>query len=109
MWEPLLLFAALAAAPDCDALAGWHAGRHGDSADARCDEQEYREAHRLGSALKALRDEYDSIARDLPTLTPEAGAVARRRQRQLAIDLEAIRGLATIKAWPLGPTPESTP
>jgi hypothetical protein len=101
MWESLLLSVALAASPSCTALDGWNSGRSG-SAD-------YREAHRLGSALKQLRDERAQIEKDLPALEPEPQAAARRRQRQLDIDLEAIHGLATIKAWPLDPAKEPTP
>ena len=109
MGEVLLLLATLATPPDCSALAGWNSGRRGAIAVAECADETYQEGYRLGDALKELQDERDDIARDLPTLTVEAGSAARRRQRQIDIDLEAIRGLATIKAWPLDPPPEPSP
>jgi hypothetical protein len=109
MWESLLLSVALAASPSCTALDGWNSGRSGSAAAATCDSEDYREAHRLGSALKQLRDERAQIEKDLPALEPEPQAAARRRQRQLDIDLEAIHGLATIKALPLDPAKEPTP
>lgn len=109
MWSSVWLAVAIAANPSCTGLDGWNAGRTGAAAESNCTAEDYREAHRLGAALKQLRDEQVEIERSLPTLKPEAQAVARRRQRQLDVDLEAIRGLATIKAWPLDPVQEPTP
>lgn len=99
--SPLSLILLLAAAPlDCGPLAGWNAGRGGAPAASACETAEYREAHRLGQALHALRRERDALERQAADATPAALGGLRRRQRQLDTDLEAIRGLATIKGWP---------
>lgn len=111
MIDSLLLLLALGAAPapDCTAVAGWNAGREGGSASAACTSDDYREAHRLGAALHELKREHAGIEARLPTL-PEAGHGAqRRRQRQITVDLEAIRGVATTRGWPLDIAPEITP
>lgn len=109
MWNSVWWALALTANPPCAALDGWNAGRSGTEARATCDGEDYREAHRLGDALKQLQDEHARIERGLPGLEPAARAAARRRQRQLEVDLEAIRGLATIKAWPLEPAAARRP
>ena len=106
---PSLLFALLIAAapPDCAPLAAWNAGRAGEPAATGCDTAaEYREAHRLGRALHELHRERYALDVQAAQATPAALGGLRRRQRQIDTDLEAIRGLATIKGWPLDPAPE---
>jgi hypothetical protein len=99
---PLLFLLVFAAAPaDCTPLAAWNAGRAGVTAAIACPEPDYREAHRLGLALHALRRERDALEVQAVQAAPGARGALRRRQRQLDTDLEAIRGLATIKGWPL--------
>lgn len=99
----------LAATPDCSAAGGWQAGRGGRAADAACEAPDYREAHRLGEALHALLKERRALATQLPQAAPAAQGPLRRRQRQLDTDLEALRGLATLRGWPLDPLPEPPP
>lgn len=100
--SPLLLVLLVAAAPiDCAPLTAWNGGRDGAPATPGCDAAEYREAHRLGQALHALRRERDVLDAQATQATVEALGGLRRRQRQIDTDLEAIRGLATIKGWPL--------
>lgn len=104
-----LMFSIAVAAPACDGLAGWNAGRDARAADAACSATEYVEAHRLGQALHALRAERDAIEAAAGTQNADAQAASRRRQRQIDIDLEAIRGVATTRGWPLDIAAEITP
>jgi hypothetical protein len=108
---PLLTALLLASSPpDCAALRGWDAGRGGIAALPACAEApDYREAHRLGDALHALKRERDALHLRLARATPAERGALQRRQRQLDTDLEAIRGLATIKGWPLDPVQEPPP
>jgi hypothetical protein len=105
----LLTLVLLGATPDCSALGGWQAGRGGASAAVECDSGDYREAHRLGSAWHALAAERRAVLAQLAAAPDPGRAALRRRQRQLDTDLEAIRGLATIRGWPLDPLPEPAP
>jgi hypothetical protein len=86
-------------AASCRDVDGWVDGRLGRAPQADCSATGYRQAHRLGSALSSLEAEHAEIEGRL-TGTPENGAL-RRRQRQIQIDLEAIRGVATVQHWPL--------
>lgn len=112
MLPTLLLAAALSANPSmatCKEVEGWNDGRIGRVANAACAAAAYREAHRLGEALHQLRSERDEIDLRAARLKAAEQAALRRRQRQIDTDLEAIRGVATIKGWPLDITPEITP
>jgi hypothetical protein len=105
----LVLLSAATSTPDCADVAGWNAGRAGRAAPAECATEGYQEAHRLGQALHELKREHADIdARAQTTPAAELGAL-RRRQRQIDIDLEAIRGVATTRGWPLDIAPEITP
>jgi hypothetical protein len=104
-----LLLSLAAVAPDCGGLAGWNAGRDGRVADAACSAAEYVEAHRLGNALHELRVERDRIEAGATSRDAGAQAASRRRQRQIDVDLEAIRGVATTRGWPLDIPAEITP
>lgn len=102
----VILLAALAAAgcsspgADCRAVDGWRQGGAGLTALPGCVNRGYREAHELGSSLQALQVERASI--DAQILEePDAAAALRRRQRQIDVDIEAIRGLAVIEGWDL--------
>ena len=109
MIESLLLALTfvLSPAPDCAAQAGWNTGREGKVAAEACRDEDYREAYRLGEALHQLKQEHAGIESRIAT-EADAGAL-RRRQRQITIDLEAIRGVATTRGWPLDIAPEITP
>lgn len=102
--SPLLLITA--ASLDCSPQAAWKAGREGEAAARDCGTAEYREAHRLGQAVHDLRRERDAVEQQAARATPDAAGALRRRQRQIDTDLEALRGLATIKGWPLDLRPE---
>jgi hypothetical protein len=102
---PLPFVLLLAAAPQCDPAQGWQAGREGLAA-ARCEAGDYREAHRLGQALHELRQERAKLLQALPGTPAAQQGALQRRVRQLDVDLEAIRGVATIKGWPLDVAPE---
>ena len=105
----LLTLVLLGAPPDCSALGGWQTGRGGAAAAPTCGSADYREAHRLGAALHALASERRALQAHLGTAAEAGRAALRRRQRQLDTDLEAIRGLATLRGWPLDPLPEPAP
>lgn len=99
---PLMVLAALAASPDaCSETQGWDDGRAGSAPRASCTEPPYREAHRLGDALRVLKQEHAQLGRAQASMDAGAKLAAGRRQRQIEVDLEAIRGVATIKHWPL--------
>lgn len=106
---PMLTALLLASSPpDCAALRGWDAGRGGIAALPACAAApDYREAYRLGDALHALKRERAALQPRLAQAAPAARGALQRRLRQLDTDLEAIRGLATIKGWPLDPVQES--
>lgn len=87
----------------CAAVDGWQDGRAGKGRADGCDGTDYAEAHRLGASLHALQVEHRAIARAIAEKTVTDVGVQQRRQRQLDNDIEALRGLATIKGWPLEP------
>jgi hypothetical protein len=110
----MLMFALFATAfavsgSACDPVHGWDAGREGKPGNAACGADAYREAHRLGEALHQLKQEHAAIESRLATLTAAEQGAQRRRQRQIMIDLEAIRGVATTHGWPLDIAAEITP
>jgi len=96
-------------APACTAVEGWNAGRTGQVAISDCNAADYREGHRLGEALHQLKTERDGIDPRLASVKAAEQSALRRRQRQIDTDLEAIRGVATIRGWPLDIKPEITP
>lgn len=92
------------AAPDvtfaCAEVDGWNAGRKGQPLESACVSEAYAEAHRLGAALAELRSRHTSLEQEITTNLDANVGVLRRRQRQLEVDIEAIRGVATIRGWP---------
>lgn len=89
----------------CGAVDGWQDGRVGKGRADGCDAAEYVEAHRLGASLLELQTERRAIARKVAAKEVTDVGAQQRRQRQLDNDIEAIRGLATIKQWPLDAVP----
>jgi hypothetical protein len=83
----------------CDASTAWNDGRTGRIARPGCGEDAYLEAHRLGEAVHALETERVAIIGELASLDETARAIRLRRQRQIDNDLEALRGIATIRGW----------
>ncbi|MBB5207854.1 hypothetical protein [Chiayiivirga flava] len=92
----------------CAPVDGWQDGRAGKGRSDGCDGAEYAEAHRLGASLHELEVEHRAIARAIAEKSVTDIGVQQRRQRQLDNDIEAIRGLATIKGWPLESPPPAT-
>ena len=78
---------------------GWSDGRGGHTANVACAASSYVEAHRLGDAMRTLEAEQAAIALELPTLDAESRNTHLRRQRQIDTDIEALRGVATIRGW----------
>lgn len=103
---------ALAAAPACSEMDGWTAGRDGSSADTACTGDDYAQAHRLGAALADLRQQHAELEARIKAGADNVG-VLRRQQRQLDVDIEAIRGVAMVRGWPDGvastPVEEESP
>lgn len=89
------------AVADCADVDGWNDGRQGKAAQAQCESEAYAEAFRLGEALAELQTRHAALEAKLQTDTADAGVV-RRQQRQLAVDIEAIHGVATLRGWPVG-------
>lgn len=92
--------AAPTAQPDCSEQNGWDTGRHGQPADAACSQEDYLEGHRLGEALADLRTEREALEVRIKAAPADTVGVLRRQQRQLDVDIEAIRGVATLRGWP---------
>jgi hypothetical protein len=99
---PCLLLVALTGCrspgADCRAIDGWRQGESGGSPLPGCIGAPYREAHELGRSLHALLQERAELDQRIAVEADNAG-VLRRRQRQIDIDVEAIRGLAVIEGW----------
>lgn len=99
----VLLCAAGVANAACGAVDGWQDGRAGKGRADGCGAADYVEAHRLGESLHQLQAEHRAIAQTLAGGGVADVGAQQRRQRQLDNDIEAIRGVATIKGWPLDP------
>ncbi|MEJ5209124.1 hypothetical protein [Denitratimonas sp. CY0512] len=89
---------------DCADVDGWNYGRHGKTAQTQCQSESYAEAFRLGEALAELQTRHAALESRIQPDAEDAG-VLRRQQRQLAVDIEAIHGVATLRGWPVG-TPQ---
>jgi hypothetical protein len=94
---------------DCSASIGWSEGALGSTARADCVAEDYAQAHKLGDAMRTLLNERDEIEAELPDLEAANRGEQVRRQRQIDNDIEAIRGVATIRGWPLDPHKEPMP
>lgn len=107
---PLLATIAFGLLPNASAYAtcadvdGWNDGRHGKAVNSGCEEDGYAEAFRLGEALADLETRHAALESRIQPDAEDAG-VLRRQQRQLAVDIEAIHGVATLRGWPVG-TPQ---
>ena len=88
-----------AAEPVCTELDGWTTGRDGKAADAACTSESYGEAYRLGDALADLRERHAALEARIKPDADDVGLL-RRQQRQLDVDIEAIRGVAMLRGWP---------
>ncbi|MFA7488289.1 MAG: hypothetical protein WCY72_09425 [Lysobacteraceae bacterium] len=88
----------------CADVDGWNDGRHGKTVKSSCEEDGYAEAFRLGEALADLEARHAALESRIQPDAEDAG-VLRRQQRQLAVDIEAIHGVATLRGWPVG-TPQ---
>ncbi|MCX7557599.1 hypothetical protein OS187_12365 [Xanthomonadaceae bacterium JHOS43] len=96
-----------AATPHCSDTAGWNTGRLGKPAEAACSAEGYIEAFRLGEALADLHARHAALETRIAA-TPDEAGVLRRQQRQIDVDIEAIRGVATLRGWPID-TPSEQP
>jgi hypothetical protein len=107
---PLPLFVALFAATACAPVDGWNAGRAGQAQTADCAAADYVEAWRLGDALHGLARARATLEAGMASLDAAEKATARRRQRQLDTDIEALHGVATVRGWPYegAPSPEES-
>ncbi|MCB1567217.1 MAG: hypothetical protein KDI69_00165 [Xanthomonadales bacterium] len=85
--------------PACSDLDGWNAGRLGQETNKACTQETYGEAYRLGQSLWELRQQRAALDPKIAAGGEDAG-VLRRRQRQIDVDIEAIRGIATVRHWP---------
>lgn len=85
--------------PVCTELSGWTTGRDAKPAAAACTADSYAEAHRLGAALADLRAQHAALEARIKAGAGDIG-VLRRQQRQLDVDIEAIRGVAMLRGWP---------
>ena len=84
---------------DCAARQAWERGLAGLPVDAACQDDRYRQAALLAHDMNALLAERASLVEQLPTLPSDGVEIgqARRRIRQLEVDIEAIRGVAQVR------------
>ena len=88
-----------ATTPDCAPRQAWTLVRGGEPLAAACQSADYRQAARLArelGGLKAQRAQLEAALAELASDSPAAGQT-RRRIRQLEVDIEAIRGVATTR------------
>lgn len=90
---------ARASEPACTELDGWSTGRDSKAADNACNTDSYAEAYRLGEALADLRARHAALEAKIKPDADDVGLL-RRQQRQLEVDIEAIRGVAMLRGWP---------
>ncbi|MFA5684594.1 MAG: hypothetical protein WCZ65_03960 [Lysobacteraceae bacterium] len=94
----LALSACRSSAADCRPEDGWKRGERGEAAIPGCVAPRYREAHELGRSLHELLAERKALDARIAA-DPAAEGVLRRRQRQIDIDIEAIRGVVVVERW----------
>ncbi len=100
--------ASAADTPACTDLAGWNAGRTGHATNDACTQDAYAEAFSLGQSLWDLRQQRAALDPKIAAGGDDVGLL-RRRQRQIDVDIEAIRGVAVTRHWPDdGPTPTTS-
>ncbi len=87
---------------DCRPIDGWQLGGGGRPAVPGCVNSGYRAAHELGRNLHELKTERAQLESRIAAAADDVDQ-ARRRQRQIDVDIEAIQGLAVIEGWPIDP------
>lgn len=87
--------------PGCAPIAQWQAGL-AQRPSAEC-EGESSEAYLLARELAQLQAESRAIEQALPGADASDSGAARRRLRQLQIDIEAIETEARLRGWTVPP------
>ncbi len=82
---------------------GWHDGQAGTPAMPDCSEVgqgTYLQGWRLGDTLRGFRERVIEIEAEMRDLDdPQRKGVLTHELRQIEIDMEAIRGAATVEGW----------
>jgi hypothetical protein len=97
-----LIVAGCTTTPDCRQEAGFAAGLAGDPAQTPCGNEDYIEAHRIGSALEEMYAERDALLAARASLD----AADRTRLRVLERDIPELETLARVQGLkPPSPLP----
>lgn len=86
----------------CTGPRGWIEGQRGRRDPSPCREQEHPDfvqAMRLGAEYAAFATEVETLRREIETRSGEAQDEAIRRIQRALSEMEAIRGVATVRGW----------
>jgi hypothetical protein len=89
----------------CRGPQGWNDGLTGDAETDFCDEDafpDYVQAQRLAREHRQFEREADALRREIETLPEDEAGIKRRQLNRVIGEMEAIRGVATIREW-VGP------
>ncbi|HRQ63539.1 MAG TPA: hypothetical protein PKZ76_01515 [Xanthomonadaceae bacterium] len=89
----------------CRGPQGWNDGLVGDAEPDLCPEDDfpdYVQAERLAREHRKFEREAEVLRREIDALPEEETGVQRRQLHRLIGEMEAIRGVATIREW-VGP------
>lgn len=89
----------------CRGPQGWNDGLVGDGEPDLCAEEtfpDYVQAQRLAREHRAFEREAESLRREIESLPEEEQGSKRRQLNRISGEMEAIRGVATIREW-VGP------
>ncbi|MDW8478735.1 MAG: DUF2799 domain-containing protein [Xanthomonadales bacterium] len=86
----------------CSGRRGWIEGQRGREDPAPCRESEHPDfvqALRLGAEYARFATEVEGLRRELQHLPADGQAEAVRRIQRALAEMEAIRGVATVRGW----------
>jgi hypothetical protein len=89
----------------CRGPQGWNDGLTGDAEPELCPEADfpdYVQARRLAREHRAFEREAEALRHEIEALPEEASGLQRRQLHRIHGEMEAIRGVATIREW-VGP------
>ncbi len=90
----------------CTGARGWLEGQRGRQDPRPCEEQEHPDfvqALRLGAEYASFATEVERLRREIERLQGEEQNHAIRSMQRALAEMEAIRGVATVRGWSLTP------